>query len=68
MEFNNVIEIEIVQELEETVNKSAVLIENGVPIVKKSRLNATLSNNQQGAWILWLGEVGAETRSRPCSS
>jgi hypothetical protein len=35
MEFNKVIEIEIVEELEETVNKSAVLIENGVPIVKK---------------------------------
>ena len=35
MEFNNVIEIEIVQDVEETVNKSAVLIENVVPIVKK---------------------------------
>ena len=35
MEFNNVIEIEIVEELEEFVNKSAVLTENSVPIVKK---------------------------------
>jgi hypothetical protein len=31
------------------------------------RLNATLSNNQQEAWLLWVGETRAGTRSRPCS-
>jgi hypothetical protein len=34
MDFNNVIEIEIVQDVEENVYESSILIENGVPIVK----------------------------------